>query len=86
MTNNHIYALIKDQAKEFYEDDIVSFFQTFDHKKVKIQLGGYENQNARGYKNGVRFYEQGLEVANDGKAWLLPVQKLVISKEKGKKW
>jgi hypothetical protein len=51
-----------------------------------MQLGGFEEQNARGYKNGIRFYEKPIEVSGDGKRWLLPVSKLIIAKEKGKKW
>ena len=34
-----------------------------------MQLGGYEQQNARGYKNGVRFYEKDLAVSSDGTKW-----------------
>lgn len=86
MDQNKIYGLIKEQTKEFFEDDIVSFFATPTGNEVKMQLGGHEAQNARGYSNGIRFYEQSVDVSSDGKQWMFPVQKLIIAKEKGKKW
>ena len=53
---------------------------------MRMQLGGFEEQNARGYKNGVRFYERTIETSADGSQWVLPVSKVVLAREKGSKW
>jgi len=45
-----------------------------------MQLGGYEDENARGYDNGVKFYEKPINTTKNGKGWVLPVSKLVIAK------
>jgi len=51
-----------------------------------MQLGGYEEENAQGYENGVRFYEKPIETTGDGKDWAIPVSSLLIAKEKNEKW
>ncbi|CAM6000706.1 unnamed protein product [Sphagnum balticum] len=51
-----------------------------------MQLGGYEESNARGNKNGILFYEKPLGVSTDGKHWTLESRRLLIGKERGKKW
>jgi hypothetical protein len=51
-----------------------------------MQLGGYEDENARGYDNGIRFYEKPIDKTIDGKGWILPVSRLVIAKEKSNRW
>lgn len=51
-----------------------------------MQLGGYEEQNAQGYNNGVRFYEKPMETINDGTDWALAVGQLVVTKEKNNRW
>jgi hypothetical protein len=45
-----------------------------------MQLGGYEDENARGYDNGVKFYEKPINTTKNGKGWVLPVSKIVIAK------
>lgn len=51
-----------------------------------MQLGGYEDENARGYNNGIRFYEKPMGTTTDGKAWTVSVSRLVIAKEVNNKW
>jgi len=48
--------MIKKQTPDFFKEDIVSFYMTPGNKEVRMQLGGYEDENAQGYSNGVRFY------------------------------
>ncbi len=59
---------------------MVSFYTTPGGKEVKMQLGGFEDENARGYDNGIRFYEKPINTTTDGKGWALPVNKIVIAK------
>ena len=41
LSDNHFYQLIKSQTKEYFKDDIVSFFTTPGNKDIRMQLGGY---------------------------------------------
>jgi hypothetical protein len=56
ITENRFYTFIKQQTQDYFRDDVVSLYTTPGSKELKMQLGGYEEQNARGYKNGIRFY------------------------------
>ncbi len=42
LQHNKIYQLIKEQAKDYFKEDIVSFYTVPGGKDVKMQLGGYE--------------------------------------------
>ena len=42
LADNHFYQLIKNQTKEHFRDDVVSFYTTPGNKDVRMQLGGYE--------------------------------------------
>ncbi len=63
LDNNHFYQLLKTNTAEYFQQDIVSFYSAPGGKELRMQLGGYEEQNARGYKNGVRFYERSIETS-----------------------
>ena len=56
MEDNVIFNLIKAQTKDFFKENIVSFYTAPGNNDVRMQLGGYEDENAEGYDNGVRFY------------------------------
>jgi hypothetical protein len=86
LAENKLYQLIKGQTTEYFKEDIVSFYTTPGGKELRLQLGGYEEQNARGYKNGIRFYEKPIETSEDKTKWLIPISKLVITKERGSRW
>ena len=51
-----------------------------------MQLGGYEDENAQGYNNGVKFYEKPIETTSDGKHWALPIGRVMVAKERSNKW
>jgi hypothetical protein len=86
LAKNRIYQLIKARTPEYFKEDVVSFYSAPGGKELRMQLGGYEEQNARGYKNGVRFYERTIETSQDNTQWVLPVTKLVLARERGAKW
>lgn len=86
LSSNHIYQLIKAQTPDYFKEDIVSFYSAPGGKELHLQLGGYEEQNARGYKNGVRFYERSIEKSEDNSKWVVPISKLVLARERGAKW
>ena len=42
LSDNRFYQLIKNQTKEYFKEDIVSFYTTPGNKEVRMQLGGFE--------------------------------------------
>lgn len=73
ITQNKIYSLIKSEAKEFISQDIASFYTSANGKEVRLQLGGYEEMNAKGHGNGVLFYEKSLLISDDENSYLLAI-------------
>jgi hypothetical protein len=41
LSDNKLYQLIKAQTKDYFKENIVSFYTTPGGKDVRMQLGGY---------------------------------------------
>lgn len=42
LSDNQLYHQIKEQSKDYFKEDIVSFYTTPGNKDIRMQLGGFE--------------------------------------------
>ena len=55
-------------------------YRGLNDKHARMQLGGYEENFARGHKTGVLFYIVSLQVSDD--KWMVPISSISIIREK----
>lgn len=82
MANNKIYQLLKN-GTDFIKNDIVSIYRGVNDKNIRMQLGGFEESFARGYRNGILFYE--VEITVDDGRWWIPIKSVSCMAERNGK-
>lgn len=79
LADNKIFKAIKEKT-DYISKDVVSIYRGVNDKEVQLQLGGYEENFARGHSNGVLFYEVELTV-EDGK-WKIPFKSMYCTRQR----